>query len=170
MHARDGGSEEKGAEHALPPRVFPLRTELEEGGEGDGGGDASDDDRDGDEDGAVADGVVGLERGRVVHETDDEAGEDTTDGCADKAERDGGVDNEEGGVEGNDGHKERENGEARVDLDVPVDASDGTKAHVHADEVHSPDTDGSHGGSSKGEKKDVLPALVGGTFAEKEEG
>ncbi len=40
-----------------------------------------------------------------MHETDNETGQNTTDGCADEAEGDGGVDDEESGVKGDDGTK-----------------------------------------------------------------
>ncbi len=36
--------------------------------------------------------------------------------------------------------------------------------------MHTPDTDGSHGGSSEREKEDVLLTLVRGTLTENEEG
>ncbi len=41
---------------------------------------------------------------------------------------------------------------------------------MHADEVHAPDADGSHGGGGEREEENVLETLVGGTLAEHEEG
>lgn len=102
-----------------------------------------------------------------MHQGDNAAGHDSTQGDTGGGERVEG-DKKESDGEGNEGDEEREGGEPVVEAHVPGDTGLWAQDHMHSDEVHAPDAHGHLGDGRGNEPEEVEEALVGSALGEEQ--